>query len=144
MLAGVQSHSGPSVDLAIFALHLSGVSSLLGAINFWFVFSQFFFIFNYENYKVADKFNYYGLPGGFNYYGGSLTLRANYSSQSNNSSRYEECSDLESGIGPFEEKDSNKKLDRGLILGSLTPGFVSGFSDAESTFAVTVFRQRSR
>ena len=143
MLSGVQSHSGPSVDLAIFALHLSGVSSLLGAINFWFVFSlkKFFY---YENYKVADKFNYYGLPGGFNYYGGSLTLRANYSSQSNNSSRYEECSDLESGIGPFEEKDSNKKLDRGLILGSLTPGFVSGFSDAESTFAVTVFRQRSR
>lgn len=33
-LAGVQSHSGPSVDLAIFALHLAGVSSLLGAINF--------------------------------------------------------------------------------------------------------------
>lgn len=33
-LAGVQSHSGPSVDLAIFALHLSGISSLLGAINF--------------------------------------------------------------------------------------------------------------
>ena len=33
-LAGVQSHSGPSVDLAIFALHLSGVSSLLGAVNF--------------------------------------------------------------------------------------------------------------
>lgn len=33
-LASVQSHSGPSVDLAIFALHLSGVSSLLGAINF--------------------------------------------------------------------------------------------------------------
>lgn len=34
-LSGVQSHSGPSVDLAIFALHLSGVSSLLGAINFF-------------------------------------------------------------------------------------------------------------
>jgi cytochrome c oxidase subunit 1 len=33
-LAGAQSHSGPSVDLAIFALHLSGISSLLGAINF--------------------------------------------------------------------------------------------------------------
>ena len=33
-LSGVQSHSGPSVDLAIFALHLSGISSLLGAINF--------------------------------------------------------------------------------------------------------------
>ena len=33
-LAGIQSHSGPSVDLAIFALHLSGISSLLGAVNF--------------------------------------------------------------------------------------------------------------
>ena len=32
-LSGIQSHSGPSVDLAIFALHLSGVSSLLGAMN---------------------------------------------------------------------------------------------------------------
>ena len=34
VLSGIQSHSGPSVDLAIFALHLSGISSLLGAINF--------------------------------------------------------------------------------------------------------------
>ena len=33
-LAGIQSHSGGSVDLAIFSLHLAGVSSLLGAINF--------------------------------------------------------------------------------------------------------------
>ena len=33
-MSGIQSHSGPSVDLAIFALHLSGISSLLGAINF--------------------------------------------------------------------------------------------------------------
>jgi cytochrome c oxidase subunit 1 len=33
-LAGIQSHSGPSVDLAIFALHLAGISSLLGAMNF--------------------------------------------------------------------------------------------------------------
>nr|GEV05605.1 cytochrome oxidase subunit 1, mitochondrial [Tanacetum cinerariifolium] len=31
---GIQSHSGPSVDLAIFGLHLSGISSLLGAMNF--------------------------------------------------------------------------------------------------------------
>jgi hypothetical protein len=36
VLSGAQSHSGPSVDLAIFALHLAGVSSLLGAINFTF------------------------------------------------------------------------------------------------------------
>ena len=33
-LSGIQAHSGGSVDLAIFALHLAGVSSLLGAINF--------------------------------------------------------------------------------------------------------------
>jgi Heme/copper-type cytochrome/quinol oxidases, subunit 1 len=33
-LSGIQSHSGPSVDLAIFGLHLTGISSLLGAINF--------------------------------------------------------------------------------------------------------------
>lgn len=33
-LAGIQSHSGASIDLAIFGLHLSGISSLLGAMNF--------------------------------------------------------------------------------------------------------------
>lgn len=38
-LSEIQSHSGPSVDLAIFALHLSGISSLLGAMNLiWHVF----------------------------------------------------------------------------------------------------------
>lgn len=33
-LSSVQAHSGASVDLAIFSLHLSGLSSLLGSINF--------------------------------------------------------------------------------------------------------------
>jgi cytochrome c oxidase subunit 1 len=33
-LSSVVAHSGASVDLVIFALHLAGVSSLLGAINF--------------------------------------------------------------------------------------------------------------
>jgi cytochrome c oxidase subunit 1 len=33
-LSSVQAHSGASVDLAIFSLHLAGVSSILGAINF--------------------------------------------------------------------------------------------------------------
>ena len=33
-LASIQAHSGPSVDLAIFALHMTSISSLLGAINF--------------------------------------------------------------------------------------------------------------
>jgi hypothetical protein len=33
-LSSIQAHSGPSVDFVIFSLHLSGISSLLGAINF--------------------------------------------------------------------------------------------------------------
>ncbi len=33
-LSDITSHSGASVDLAIFSLHLSGISSILGAINF--------------------------------------------------------------------------------------------------------------
>ena len=33
-LSSIQGHPGASVDLAIFSLHLAGVSSLLGAINF--------------------------------------------------------------------------------------------------------------
>jgi len=33
-LAGNISHSGPSVDMAIFSLHIAGISSILGAINF--------------------------------------------------------------------------------------------------------------
>jgi len=28
------SHAGASVDLAIFSLHLAGISSILGAVNF--------------------------------------------------------------------------------------------------------------
>ena len=33
-LSNVEGHPGPSVDMAIFALHLAGASSILGAINF--------------------------------------------------------------------------------------------------------------
>jgi len=33
-LSGIKGHSGASVDLAIFSLHVSGVSSILGSINF--------------------------------------------------------------------------------------------------------------
>ncbi len=35
-LSGIQSHSGPSVDLAIFALHLSGISSLVRCNEFYY------------------------------------------------------------------------------------------------------------
>lgn len=108
VLSGVQSHSGPSVDLAIFALHLSGVSSLLGAINF-----DFFFIFNYENFYVsalyADTLNY----SCFLSASGSLILKANYSSKSKNEKA--ECSD--SYLEKKLPEDPNKELDWGLILG---------------------------
>nr|YP_008475242.1 cytochrome c oxidase subunit 1 [Candida blackwelliae]AGS44564.1 cytochrome c oxidase subunit 1 [Candida blackwelliae] len=33
-LSAISAHSGPSVDMAIFAIHLTSISSLLGAINF--------------------------------------------------------------------------------------------------------------
>lgn len=39
-LTGVQSHSGGSVDLRVFSLHLSGVSSMLGE------FVQFIYLFS--------------------------------------------------------------------------------------------------
>lgn len=52
MLSGVQSHSGPSVDLAIFALHLSGVSSLLGAMNFGFSVFVFKFLKNSRSFTL--------------------------------------------------------------------------------------------
>nr|BAO51866.1 ctochrome oxidase I [Telmatoscopus albipunctatus] len=33
-LSNIIAHGGPSVDLAIFSLHLAGISSILGAVNF--------------------------------------------------------------------------------------------------------------
>jgi len=33
-LSSAEAHSGSSVDFSIFALHLAGVSSIAGAINF--------------------------------------------------------------------------------------------------------------
>jgi len=33
-LSSAIAHSGPSVDIAIFSLHVAGISSILGAINF--------------------------------------------------------------------------------------------------------------
>ena len=65
-MSGIQSHSGPSVDLAIFALHLSGISSLLGAINFCFCFTMLFLLKKYFylycnslvlNFKLKSSLN---------------------------------------------------------------------------------------
>lgn len=55
-LAGIQSHSGPSVDLAIFGLHLSGISSLLGAMNFGFSVFVFRYLKNSTSFKsIVNK-----------------------------------------------------------------------------------------
>ena len=109
-LSGVQSHSGPSVDLAIFALHLSGVSSLLGAINF-----DFLLIFNYVNFDMsalyADTLNY----SCFFSTCGSLIFKANYSSESKIEKG--EYSDPDLKIKQKLSKDPNKKSDWSLILG---------------------------
>jgi heme/copper-type cytochrome/quinol oxidase subunit 1 len=50
-LSGIQSHSGPSVDLAIFGLHLSGISSLLGAMNL----KLYVFVFRYLRNSISFK-----------------------------------------------------------------------------------------
>lgn len=122
-LSGVQSHSGPSVDLAIFALHLSGVSSLLGAINF-----DFLLIFNYVNFDMsalyADTLNY----SCFFSTCGSLIFKANYSSESKIEKGEYSDSDLppegddpplrvDLKIKPKLPKDPNKNSDWSLILG---------------------------
>jgi len=110
VLSGVQSHSGPSVDLAIFALHLSGVSSLLGAVNF-----EFLLLFNYENYYMsafyADTLNY----SCFLTTSGSLILKANYSSESKIEKA--ECSDSDLEIKQKLAQDAKQKTDWGLIFG---------------------------
>lgn len=49
-LSGPLAHSGPSVDVLIFALHLAGISSLLGAINF---ISTFFYTRSYSPYYFS-------------------------------------------------------------------------------------------
>lgn len=60
-LSGIQSHSGPSVDLAIFGLHLSGISSLLGAMNFGLrlqylvILRYFYFIYTITFLWISEK-----------------------------------------------------------------------------------------
>ena len=100
-LSGIQSHSGPSVDLAIFALHLSGVSSLLGAINLKLL------ILNSKNYNVSVLNTGRLNSRCFLSTKGSLILKANYSSKSK----------IEKKPAPLATEYLNKESDSGLILG---------------------------
>jgi len=101
-LSGIQSHSGPSVDLAIFALHLSGISSLLGAINLTFIGHLFLLRVNYASY--INKFNQYVFGSKTK---SSLSLKANYSSKSNGGGGPDP--DMEPEKPKPEKKDNNKK-----------------------------------
>ena len=108
-LSGVQSHSGPSVDLAIFALHLSGISSLLGAINLTFIGHLFLLRVNYASY--INKFNLYVLGSKTK---SSLSLKANYSSKSNGGGGPDP--EMEPEKPKPEKKDSNKKYNSWPVI----------------------------
>ncbi len=146
MLSGVQSHSGPSVDLAIFALHLSGVSSLLGAINFglllpllltlriiYYIIYILYHIVSYitvfssllikdESFTMLAKSNDSGLEANEDN-GGELgnedaPENDEENELDNESKNDNEENELEPEEDPEEpEKNSGKKRDWGLILG---------------------------
>jgi hypothetical protein len=69
-LSGIQSHSGPSVDLAIFGLHLAGISSMLGAMNLifiWYVLALKNSIsFKFVNKRNFNKYNFNNNSSNFN------------------------------------------------------------------------------
>lgn len=59
-LTGVQSHSGGSVDLAVFSLHLSGISSMLGIfMGAWLIFSVYLLAHLFTGSKQA--YSTYGI-----------------------------------------------------------------------------------
>jgi len=145
-LSGVQSHSGPSVDLAIFALHLSGVSSLLGAINFglrlqllvifilcyiYFIYIITFWWIDEKSFTLLVKSNDYCTQGGKDSYDELV-----FPKEEESASQKSEEEELNSGVAcagndneenPFEPEEdpeepkgslrTNKKQDWGLILG---------------------------
>lgn len=147
MLSGVQSHSGPSVDLAIFALHLSGVSSLLGAINFglglplllttWIIYYIIYIVYdivyyitvfsslpiNHESFTMLAKSNDSDTES--NEYNGDERFAENEDGENdeeneidNKSKNDNEENELEPEEDPKKpEKSSGKKPDWGLILG---------------------------
>jgi len=97
-LSGVQSHSGPSIDLAIFGLHLSGISSLLGAINSGFVLYLFFLHINYASYQ--NKFN----KSNFGLFKSTPDLKAN-----NRTNSSEDGTRLEPNMEPDKHPKKPKK-----------------------------------
>lgn len=115
----MQSHSGPSVDLAIFALHLSGVSSILGAMNLIFIWHLFL-----TGLKNPIKLN-------FNKCYSSLNKTNSNVNNNNNSSNNDP------GKPNKKPKLDNKWKE------ILSPEYVSGFVDAEGSFSIYIYKQGS-
>jgi len=143
-LSGIQSHSGPSVDLAIFALHLSGVSSLLGAINFglrlqflvllryiYFIYSITLLWIGEKSFTLLVKSNDY-CTGKDSYdelekEEESATQKSEEEESNSGNGNDNEENPLEPEEDPKESKDNtNKKEDWGLILASRAPRQLAG------------------
>ena len=92
-LSGIQSHSGPSVDLAIFGLHLSGVSSLLGAMNLKLYIFVFGYVRNSKSFQLIVNKCYFS------------TNKPNYPFQNNRGSDNNSVNNNNSG------NDNNSKKD---------------------------------
>lgn len=132
VLSGAQSHSGPSVDLAIFALHLAGVSSLLGAINFTFLayilinqlilyvllFLLFYYILLFSSFTDITLIRLY------NQHSTSVCVKRFNRRVSYNKITYA----CYRSYGTRSYKNSNR----------LNPWFITGYIDGEGCFAVIV------
>ena len=138
-LSGIQSHSGPSVDLAIFGLHLSGISSLLGAMNFglhlqllvililcyiYFIYIIVFLWIDEKSFTLLFKSNDSFRFAGKNYCNElekqeiSASQKSEEEELNSRNANDNEENPFEPEEDPEEPKDnSNKKEDWGLILG---------------------------
>lgn len=146
-LSGVQSHSGPSVDLAIFALHLSGVSSLLGAVNFYLnlvKLNRKYFgallktcsvpFFLSQKYNRSSKLSNHNLPSTLksNVYLRQLSDSSAWRKELMHLSRVESLSAYGSKLNiRYYSSNPNSKLD---------PEFITGFVDAEGSFVTTIVK----
>ena len=146
VLSGIQSHSGPSVDLAIFALHLSGISSLLGAINFglllmllliyliiYYIIYNFYLIvyyiavfsswlIKYESFTMLAKFNDSVIESNEDNSSELENVDVQDNDEENELNNESQNDKEENELDPEEdpeepENNSGKKQDWGLILG---------------------------
>lgn len=131
-LSGIQSHSGPSVDLAIFALHLSGVSSLLGAINFGLCL-QFLVKLRYIYFIYIITFLWISKKSFTRF--ASLVKSSNYYKVCSTDKSEDSCDELVDS-GTKEEKTLTQKSEEGELNsdGCDVVSFGSGKDNGENPF----------